>query len=131
MKRIRSFLVVLLLIAVLVSPATALMRTRTYTIAVLAADAGPNTVAITDISKPVYLQEVKVTIPNTTNNVTHTFAIVDEASATRYSIAGLVETTSHILFPSRVIGYSYTFSVTPSAATGNNIIITIVATYDE
>ena len=108
---------------------SATLFTHSLKISVDAADVAAQTVTVSSFPQLGWIQEVKVTIPDTTNNVTHTFSIVDPAAVTRYSLAALAEAASTILFPNRVIGDGYVLSMLPSGATGNDITITIYVSY--
>ena len=109
--------------------ACAELVSRTFSISVASGATTLQTVTLSGIPQVTLIQEVKVTIPDTTNNVTHTFFVIDPQDIERYSIATLAENVSHILFPNRVIGDTYKFGVFPSAAPGNNITIMIYVTF--
>jgi|SRR3989304_2473052 len=98
---------------------------RVYTISIAADDDAAQTVTIADIYNPALIQELKIIVPDTTNGVTFTFAILDPDAFSRYSIASLIDDTSHILQPNRVIGNGYKLSMLMSGVTGNAITITI------
>lgn len=76
-------------------------------------------------------QEIKLVIPDTTNGVTFTFAILDKQGVTRYSIAGLVDNSPHILLVERAIRPGYKYGITPSGVTGNDIVCSIYPDYLE
>jgi len=74
--------------------------------------------------------EIEMFIPNTTNNVTFTFAILNPDSRTKYSVSGLVEDALYVIPISRAIRKGSKFSLTPSGVTGNDISVTILPAYE-
>jgi hypothetical protein len=76
------------------------------------------------------LIEAKVDIPTVANAVTFTFSIEDAEGDTRYSISLLPKAVKTIVLPNRIIQRGYTYSITPSGATGTAIEVDISPTYE-
>lgn len=74
-------------------------------------------------------QEIKLVIPTVTNAATFTFAILDADGATRYNMSGIEKATTTIILISRLVKPGYSFSVTPSIATGTAITVSIYPDY--
>jgi len=102
---------------------------RVVTVSVGAADVAIQTTKVPICDEGI-LVEAKIKIPDTDNNRTFTFSILDQDGDTRYSIAALAENASTLVFPNRIIRQGFSFGMTPSDATGNAISVTIDPTYE-
>lgn len=102
---------------------------RSWTIAVADDAVAAQTATMNYQGRAATIYQMKVIIPDTTNGVTFTVAITDSGDRTIRSYGGLADNTTHILIPVRVVEPGYKLSVLPSGATGNDISITIEASF--